>query len=880
MEDFTSSKDSLQGQATEYARMGWKILPCHGINAQDVCTCRGNHKDIKEKAKHPAIDKWNENSSSDVVDIEKWWHENEFYNPALHCSKSGIVVLDIDPRSGGDKSLEKLLVDLNIDIPTTVEALTGEYSILGHTSRGRHIYFKCDRGESFVGNLSNLGYPGIDIKFHGYVMIPPSKHFSGVRYEWIEGRDPWSVGMADVPDGLLSLIRKARRGITSYGFNATIDKDILDDPKYHVDLQTAFGADLVEGERNQTLYGMTVKITNHLSDFGKKPIDEFIERAVLREMIVYNENHVKPPLPLEELEYLVMRAINWVRDNPRESYMSNAVIEWAQRQQHLIVDEAQATEVLGKTSSEESNSSKSLRMQITSTVKSGKSILEATSNGNIDIPSDPDAVSIEDGGTPGQRSFSDTGNGRRIVDLFGPGIAYTPEVGWKTWKEGYWKEDREGLSIIELSKKLPPIILSEGAERGQEDRAKSWARNTQGNGRLKGAIESARSDPRIMVPLEEWDSNPILLGVGNGVLDLKTGKLIQGAPELRISKRSLVHYVAGLSDKLWTNFLYEATGGDQEYMDFLQRCAGYTLTGLSNLDRIYLVHGPPGTGKNTFLEPIFSVLGEYATTLDTSIVTPSNGAVSSADMYHIAALHGKRLAWVDELPEGERFKENTMKKLSGSGMLTGRHPGGRPFTFPMQAKVWISSNHRPPIYDDAMWRRMYALPFTQAPKTPDLQLKEYLVDPNGGAAGVLAWAVEGAIKILNSKEKDFLGTAQVVEESTEAYRKNEDKIGLFIENELADTEGSSINMNQVFNRYLAWSETRGEKTMSLPGLSRKLIDKGLRVEGAGGVAIVTGKTLAGYKEMKTAVVERYDLEKESSSISDKKIITLGDISGV
>jgi putative DNA primase/helicase len=851
-------KSSLEECALQYAGMGWKILPCHGINNRNLCTCGNRHKDLKDMAKHPAIDRWNEYSSSDVSDIEKWWHVDKFYNPALHCSKSGMVVIDIDPRGGGDVSFEKLLVDLNIELPATVEALTGEYAVGGQKTRGRHIYLTCDRGKSLVGNLSGLGYPGIDIKFQGYVMLPPSKHFSGVTYQWVEGRDPWTVPVAEIPTDFLAIIEKSRRGKVDYGMGAAINEEVLNDPKYEVNLVEAFGQDLVEGVRNETLYRMTVKITNHMSEFGRRPIDEFMERAILREMVVYNQNHVKPPLDLEELEYLVIRAINWVRDHPRQSYMSEAVEQWARRQQALVIDEDKASELLGATSSEESVSSKNLRMQITDGVKGGKSISDSTSHGNIDIPSDPDAVDIQDGGTPGKRSFSDIGNGRRLVDLFGPGVAYTPEIGWKTWTDGYWQEDKEGLAISELTKKLPPIILSEGSERGEEDRAKSWARSSQSGARLRSTIDIAKSDPRVMVSLDTWDSDPHLFGVANGVINLKTGELIKGAPELRISMRSNIDYIPGLQNPQWLEFLKVATGGDEEYIAFLKRAVGYTFTGLSNLDRIFMVYGPGGTGKNTFLEPIFTVLGEYATTLDTSIVTPTNGLASASDMYHIASLHSKRLAWVDELPEGERFKENTMKKLSGSGMLTGRHPGGRPFTFPMRAKVWISSNHRPPIYDDAMWRRLYALPFVHAPQTPDLYLKQYLTDPSGGAPGVLAWGIEGAIEILNSREKDFLGKSKTVDDSTEIYRKNEDKISLFIEEELVDAPGQTISVNTLYNRYAGWAEVRGEKPMSLSPLVRKLMDKGLSIGGAGTKAFVIDKNLAGYNEMKTAVQARYE----------------------
>lgn len=863
---------SLADSAASYAQMKWKILPCHGINERNMCTCGEVHKDIKQVAKHPAILKWEQYSSSDLDDIEKWWHKNKLYNPALHCAKSGIAVIDIDPRSAGDVSFERLLSDYSISIPKTVEAYTGEYTYQGKTSRGRHIYFLCENYETLVGNLTDLGYPGIDIKHNGYVMLPPSSHFSGVQYKWIEARSPWDVEIAPMPEELLKILRKEKRGVVDYGLTATISESFLNDPKYKIDLAEILKTKVVEGERNITIFAVVLKVSNYFTDFGNRPRTEIIERAVFREVMIFNLNNVSPSLEQDEVEKLCSRGLNWVYDNPSSSYMSEEVKEWARRQQNITVDENKVADVLGKTSLEESASSKALRLQITESVRSGKSISESTNNGNIDIPSDPDAVYIEDGGTPGRRSFSDIGNGRRIVDLFGSGVAYTPDLGWKTWQDGYWKEDREGLSIIELAKKLPPIILSEGVQTGQEDRAKSWAKNSQSNARLKSAIDIAKSDPRVMVPIEAWDSQAKYFGAGNGIIDLSTGERLQGVPDLRISMRSQVDYIPGLKNQQWEQFLNETTDGNSELIEFLQKAAGYTMSGLSMLDRIFLVYGLSGTGKNTFMEAIFTAMGEYAATLETSIISASNSMSSSADMYHIASLHNKRLAWVDELPEGERFKENTMKKLSGSGMLTGRHPGGRPFTFAMLAKLWISSNHRPPIYDDAMWRRMYAIPFIHKPKNPDPQLKQYLSDPNGGAPGVLAWMVEGAIKVFNSKDKDLIGSSKVVDESTEIYRKNEDRISLFIEEEMVDAPGQAININALYNRYSAWAQNRGERPMSLGALSRKLMDKGVEMSGLGTMAVVVNKSLIGYKEMKTAVPPREEPLSFGTRNSDPSII--------
>ena len=134
------------------------------------------------------------------------------------------------------------------------------------------------------------------------------------------------------------------------------------------------------------------------------------------------------------------------------------------------------------------------------------------------------------------------------------------------------------------------------------------------------------------------------------------------------------------------------------------------------------------SGKNTFVEAIVKCLGtkEYAWPLDSSILAQNDGRASGQDLYHWAELRGRRLVWVDELPDSERLKENSVKKLTGSSEISARSPGEKPFTFESRAKLWVSTNHRPIITDDAMWRRIRPIPFLKVPENPDPELKEYI----------------------------------------------------------------------------------------------------------------------------------------------------------
>jgi phage/plasmid-associated DNA primase len=103
--------------------------------------------------------------------------------------------------------------------------------------------------------------------------------------------------------------------------------------------------------------------------------------------------------------------------------------------------------------------------------------------------------------------------------------------------------------------------------------------------------------------------------------------------------------------------------------------------------------------------------------------------------------------------------------------------------------------------------------------------------------------VEGAVKYLGSSAKDPLEMCTAVREAAEQYRKNEDRIGLFLEERTITSEGTSLAIRDLYGIYKGWTESRTERPLSQTNFQRRLSDRGIKIEGQGSNAMILGYIL-------------------------------------
>jgi Bifunctional DNA primase/polymerase, N-terminal len=173
--------------ALAYASHGWLIIPVRTAH-HGRCSC-GSHECVSP-AKHPHAPRGLRDASTDAAQIRAWWQCWPGTNIGIRTGAvSGLVVVDIDPRNGGDVTLEELEAEHG-RLPDTVESLAG--------GGGRHLLYR-HPGEPYPLASYSPG-PGVDLKADGgYIVAPPLGHASGRPYTWELSREPDVTPLAPAP---------------------------------------------------------------------------------------------------------------------------------------------------------------------------------------------------------------------------------------------------------------------------------------------------------------------------------------------------------------------------------------------------------------------------------------------------------------------------------------------------------------------------------------------------------------------------------------------------------------------------------------------------------------------------------------------------------
>lgn len=403
--------------------------------------------------------------------------------------------------------------------------------------------------------------------------------------------------------------------------------------------------------------------------------------------------------------------------------------------------------------------------------------------------------------------LTDTSNAEWIAQLFGKRIRYDHMRGrWLLWHKHYWQEDENGRIYRVATKAARERYhhLTDIEDPEKRQKMAKWAIGSENRNRLEAAVALVKNIKPIADSGKDWDTNPWLFAVKNGVIDLQTGKLQSGRPEDRITLHSDVEYDVDAKCPRWLQFIDEVFSEDRDLIDYIWRLAGYSMSGVTNEQIYVLCYGSGANGKGRFLAAIRYVFGNYSYDAPFSTFELTNRPAIPNDL---AALERRRFVTSSETNEGTRLNEARIKALSGEDPVTARYLHHEFFTFTPVCKVWLAVNHKPRVQDDSygFWRRVRLIPFER-------QFKGEKDDKNLGrrlqaeAPGILNWLVAGC---LEWQERGLDPIPAVISRATEAYQAESDALSQFLEDCCTVNPNATTKAGDLYKTYVKWAQEQG-----------------------------------------------------------------------
>lgn len=418
--------------------------------------------------------------------------------------------------------------------------------------------------------------------------------------------------------------------------------------------------------------------------------------------------------------------------------------------------------------------------------------------------------------------YTDAAMANRLVRRYGEFVRFCPEQSkWYAWNGERWTPDGKGDVYRLMSNLLHAAtdeIYADGNLTPSERTSKAYTMGSQQ--KRSSCVAYAECEKALTAKVMDFDADPYLLNTPGGVVDLKTGEMLELTPSMLMTRVTAVTPTHGVPVE-WMRFLNEATGCDPEMIDYLQRVAGYALSGDKSIHSLHFFYGPGGNGKGTFLNTLREVWKDYATSASMTTFVASRYDKHPTDL---ADLAGSRLVIAQETDEGRSWDEAKLKQLTSNDPVKARFMAKDFFEYIPTFKLLFSGNHRPSIknVDDAMKRRIHIVPFTRKPAKVDPYLSEKL---KAEAAQILQWCIDGAVKFFADGFKD----PPSVHEATQEYFEIEDDFTQWLQERTAPGKANDfVETKALVDDYNEWAEANGERRRSTKSLAGLLADHGFK----------------------------------------------------
>jgi P4 family phage/plasmid primase-like protien len=793
--------------ALRYVRLGWPVFPL-GVRSKApmISKADGGRGCLDASLNEPLV--------------REWWGKWPLANIGL-ATGHGWWALDIDVKKGGDETWD-LIRRQHPALPDTIEQLTG--------TLGRHLLY-LEPADFKITNTESLIGDGIDTRGRGgYIVAAPSIHPLTKRpYIWDGMLEIEQQKIAPAPAWLIRLIREALERKPAPGAEGKTP------PK------------IIAGGRNTTLF----KTAARMRRFG------WGEKEILASLIAINQERCEPPLEYSELATIAASAAKYPPNARVNLFVNEPIASDAPlaaepetpvtpSDVELAIDEAIKAKNMNAVADMARDVAElpahiraGIMLKLRAAFKSHFSSKDFEKAMGVETPA-PIALYREplakDGTQPESTEcelasdpFTDSGNGERLVRMYGDRIRYCVEMEkWLLWDGKRWAVDDKSY-VTQLAKKMARELYRQGYGRaGDNPKMMAWALKSESRERIGACVDRAATEPGIPIRAADLDRGEYWLNCNTGVIDLRTGKLLPHDRALYITKLCPVDYDPDAECPRFLNFLYWAMGQNPDadisgqtvrMCGFLQRALGYSLTADVTAKAVFVCFGEKGNnGKTTLLTLFRELLGDCSAQISIDTLMTQKGSTDAGLRADLADLRGARFVITSEVNKESRMDEGKLKYISaGMGEIKSCRKYENPIEFLATHKLWMDCNHRPRVTgtDDAIWSRLKCIPFLvridETDPEFDLKLKEKL---KAEAPGILAWAVRGCVAWL----EDGLGAPPEIGQAGTEWREHDDPLKDFLEDSCEvkmtdDAEGEAhwVRSADLSQAYAWWCKQHSER---------------------------------------------------------------------
>jgi len=383
---------------------------------------------------------------------------------------------------------------------------------------------------------------------------------------------------------------------------------------------------------------------------------------------------------------------------------------------------------------------------------------------------------------------------------------------WHWFSGKYWKQDNGSLNAMEICKNFVDAYCSYINLNCNNEEVQRFASKLSSRSRRIVLLADASSFNPLSI--EELNKNKLLLNCQNGTFDFINMKFRNHIPNDYITKITRAKYDPDIKCERWEKFIYEVMYGDAETARYLQKVLGYSCTGDTSLEKLWILLGESTrNGKSTLTETISYLLGDYAKTAHASTIS-HRATDSSKASPEIARLSGTRFVNINEPDKDLVLNAATVKQLTGGDTLVARFLNENLFEFIPESKFFINTNHLPQIVDTTVFTsgRMVIIPFNRhfTEDERDTGLKDYFRQPEN-LSGILNWLIDGYRLYRN----EGLEPSELIKASIKQFAAESDILSIFLDETIIRSEKERLSTAVLYRLYAVWAKARGNKPMRI-----------------------------------------------------------------